>query len=108
MLEQTNYVIVVDFNEDNNFLDDNFLLGWNNLYDWFDCDTIGDEIIETDGSIKQNEWGLIDITRWVSIYVGEDIGDLTDHCSSANSEGYNCTVCKIEKDADDNWIVIPI
>ena len=84
-------------------------LGWNGLYDWYDCDTIGDDIINTDGSIKENDWGLLEIARWVSIYVSEDdVADLKDRADGGNSEGYNCTVCKIEKDGDDNWIVVPV
>jgi hypothetical protein len=104
MLKQTKYVIVVDYSEDNNLLTDNYLLGWNNLHDWFDTDTIGSDIIETDG-IKQNEFGSVDITRWVSIYTSDSVSGLIDHTSSANLEGYDCTICRIEKDAYGNWII---
>jgi hypothetical protein len=110
MLSKTNYVIVVDFDEENNYLEDQYLLGWNSLYDWFDTDTVGDEIIETDGSIKQNEFGLIEIDRWTMIYVSDEKGlpDLQSHCKGGNDEDYNCTVCKLEKDSDGEWIVIPV
>jgi hypothetical protein len=110
MLSKTNYVIVVDFDEDNNLLDDQYLLGWNSLYDWFDTDTVGDEIIETDGSIKQNEFGLIEIDRWTMIYGSDESGlsDLRDHCKSGNEEDYNCVVCRLEKDSDGEWIVVPV
>jgi hypothetical protein len=110
MSRKTNYVIVVDFDEDNNYLEDQYLLGWNNMYDWFDTDTVGDEIIETDGSIKQNEFGLIEINRWVMIYVsdGQYLDELRDTCKSGNEEDINCTVCKIEKDSDGEWIVVPV
>jgi hypothetical protein len=110
MLKTTNYVIVVDFDGDNNYLDDQYLLGWNNMYDWFDTDTVGDEIIETDGSIKQNEFGLIEIDRWTMIYASDERGlsDLQSHCKGGNEEDYNCTVCKIEKDSEGQWIVVPV
>lgn len=110
ILSKTNYVIVVDFDPSNNYLDDQYLLGWNSMYDWFDADTVGDEIIETDGSIKQNEFGLIEIDRWTMIYVSDEKGlsDLRSHCKSGNEEGYDCTVCKLEKDSDDEWIVVPV
>lgn len=109
-MEQPNYVIVVDFDPNNTYLEDNYLLGWNNMYDWYDCDTVGDEIIETDGSIKQNEFGLIEINRWTMLYASDKRGlsDLQSHCKGGNKEGYNCTLCKLEKDSDGDWIVVPV
>ena len=107
-LRPTNFVIVVDFSESNNYLEDQYLLGWNNNYDWFDCESIGDDLIESDGSVKQNEWGLIDIDRWTSVYVGETQSDVQDHSDSGNREGYNCTVCRLEKDSEGEWIVVPV
>ena len=111
-MTETKYVIVVDFNEDNNYLDDQYLLGWNSNYDWFDTETVGDEIINTDGTIKQNEYGLIEIDRWTSVYVGSErslsLSTLKDHCKGGNEEDINCTVCKIEKNTDGEWIVVPV
>ena len=104
----TNFVVVVDFDPNNNYLEDQYLLGWNNKYDWFDCDTCGDEILTPTGRVKKNEFGLIEIDRWVSVYVGETQTDIQSHSDSGNKEGYNCTVCKLEKDSDGEWIVIPV
>ena len=106
-LETTNYVVVVDYKEGQT-LSDCWLLGWNNKYDWFDCDTCGDEIITPTGRIKKCKYGLlIDIDRWVSVYVGNEISDCQSYCDDGNKEGYNCTICKLEKNGDD-WNLIPV
>jgi hypothetical protein len=108
-LSKTNYVIVVDFDPSNNFLDDQYLLGWNNLYDWYDCDTVGIEIITPKGNIKKCKYSfLIDIDRWTSVYVGTEIKDCIDYCKGGNEEGYKCTLCKLEKNSDGEWIVVPV
>ena len=106
MLEKTNYVVVVDF-EEGQTLEDCYLLGWNNKHDWFDTDTCGWEILENDETVKDNKWGLIDIDNWVSVYVGKELDDCKSHSDSGNREGYNCTVCKLEF-VDDEWILIPV
>lgn len=105
-----NYVIVVDYDESNNYLDDQCLLGWNSTYDWFDTDIFGDDIINTDGSIMDNEWGLIRIDRWTEVYAsnGTDLIELRDACKDANEEALNCTVCRIELNKDGQYIVIPV
>lgn len=105
-MSKTNYVVVVDYEEEQT-LGDCCLLGWNNKYDWFDCDTCGDEILTPTGRVKQNNWGLIDIGRQVAVYVGETIKDCQDHCDSANKEGYNCKVCKLEK-VNNIWTLSPV
>jgi hypothetical protein len=102
----TNYVVVVDYVEGQT-LSDCWLLGWNNKYDWFDCDTCGDEILTSTGRVKKNKYGLIDIDRWVSVYVS-DTEEWCRECSNdGNKEGYDCTVCKLEKNGDD-WNLIPV
>jgi hypothetical protein len=106
MLRKTNYVIVVDF-EEGQTLEDCYLLGWSNKYDWFDVDTCGFEIMTPTNKVKKNEYGLIEIDRWVSVYVGEESKDCKSHSDSGNREGYNCTVCKLEF-VDDEWILIPV
>lgn len=105
----TNFVIVVDFNPSNNFLEDQYLLGWSNLYDWYDSNTTGDEIITPKGNIKKCKYGLlINIDRWISVYAGTEIKDCIDYCEGANKEGIKCTVCKLEKNSDEEWIVVPV
>jgi hypothetical protein len=104
----TNFVVVVDFNPDNNYLEDQYLLGWNNKYDWFDCDTCGFEILTPTSRVKKNKFGLIDIDRWVSVYVGEEQKDCRSYSDDGNEEGYNCTVCRLEIDSSGEWIVIPV
>ena len=105
----TNFVVVVDYNSNNNYLEDQYLLGWNNKYDWFDCDTLGDEIITPTGRIKKCEYGLlIPINRWVSVYVGHEQKDCQTYSDDGNKEGYNCTVCRLDKDLNGEWIVVPV
>lgn len=105
----TNFVIVVDFDPNNNYLSDQCLLGWNNKYDWFDSDTCGDEIITPKNRIKRNQDNLlISINRRVSVYVSETESNLKDCCDDGNEEGYHCTICRLEKDSDNEWIVVPI
>jgi hypothetical protein len=58
--KNTNYVVVVDYKEGQT-LEDCYLLGWSNKYDWFDCDTCGDEILTSTGRVKKNKYGLIEI-----------------------------------------------
>jgi hypothetical protein len=102
----TNYVVVVDYVEGQT-LSDCWLLGWNNKYDWFDCDTCGDEILTSTGRVKKNKYGLIDIDRWVSVYVS-DTEEWCRECSNdGNKEGYDCTVCRLEK-IEDDWNLIPV
>lgn len=104
----TNYIIVVDYDKNYQYLDDQSLLGWNNKYDWFDHDTCGFEILTKTGRIKRNKYGLIDINRWVSVYVGEKQSDVQSYSDDGNKEGYDCTVCRIEKDSNGDLIVVPV
>jgi hypothetical protein len=105
-LKNTNYVIVVDYVEGQT-LEDCFLLGWNDKYDWFDCDTCGWEILTKTGRVKKNKYGLLlDIDRWVSVYVTDvDDTNYRSYCDDGNREGYDCTVCKLEKDGDDYKLI---
>ncbi len=102
----TNYVVVVDY-EEGQTLSDCWLLGWSNKYDWFDCDTSGDEILTPTGKVKKNEWGIIHVNSDVGVYVGTEIKDCQSYSDSGNKEGYDCTVCRLEKTEDD-WNLIPV
>ena len=106
-LEKTCHVIVVDYDEDDTLFNC-CLLGWDCKEDWFSTDTYGEDIMTSTGRVKKNKWGLIEIDRWVSVYVSSDtLGDLVRHCDSGNSEGYSCTVCRLEK-RDDDYDLIPV
>lgn len=106
MKKNTNYVIVVGF-EEGQFLEDSYLLGWSCKYDWFDCDTTGDEIMTPTGRVKKNEWGLISINRDVSVYVSDEPDWCREYSDMGKREGYDCTVCKLEK-VNDGIILIPV
>lgn len=105
--KDTNYVVVVDYQEDN-YLGDSFLLGWSNNYDWFDDNTCGYEILTSDNQVQKSKYGiLIEVNDDVSVYVGETLEDCKAYCDSGNQEGYDCTVCKLEKD-DGDYKLIPV
>jgi hypothetical protein len=106
-LRPTNFVIVVDFDPKNTYLDSQSLLGWDNDTDWFDHYTDGDEIITPKNNIKKNKWSLIQIGS-VGLYVGEKQSNVQSYSDSGNREGYDCTVCKLEKDSNDEWRVVPV
>ena len=103
----TNYVIVVDYSPRDQYLENQTLLGWDNDTDWFDHYTYGDEIITPAGRIKRNSHGLIFVGN-VGVYVGESQSDVQSYSDDGNEEGYDCTVCKIEKDNNGDWIVVPV
>lgn len=109
-MDKTNFVIVVDYSEDDNYLEDSYLLGWNNNYDWWDTETIGDDLINIDGTIRENDFGLIKVDRWTMVYASDErsLTDLQDRCKGANKEDLNCTVCRIEEDSEGQWIVVPV
>ena len=108
-MKKTNYVIVVDFEEDNNLLEDQYLLGWNNMYDYWDTETVGDDLIKNDGTIKENEFGLIDIDRWTTIYCNTELTvDFKDTCEGGREDDIDCTICRLEQNNDGEWIVIPV
>ena len=100
------YVVVVDYVEGQT-LEDCFLLGWNSKYDWFDTDTCGWEILTPTGRIKKVDIVTIEIDRWVGVYVSNNVNGCRDHSDSGNREGYDCTVCRLEK-KDDEWLLVPV
>jgi hypothetical protein len=106
-LKPTNYVIVVDY-VDGQTLSDCWLLGWSNKEDWFNCDTYGFEILTKTGRVKKNKYGLLlEIDKWVSVYVSDEQKTLESYCDDGNGEGYDCTVCKLERE-DDDYKLIPV
>lgn len=106
-LKNTNYILVSNY-ENQEYLSDCQLLGWNDKYDWFDDDTFGFEILTKTGRVKKNKFGLLlDIDRWVSVYVSDEQKTLESYCDDGNREGYDCVICKLEKDIDD-YKIIPV
>lgn len=108
MKRQTLYAIVVEPRDDNKYLEDQYLLGWDNESDWFDANIFGHNIIDNDGNIMDNQHGLIEIDYYTFAYASDNIDDLKKCCESANEEGIDCVVCKIEKDNDGQYIIVPV
>lgn len=105
-LSKTNYVIVTDY-EEGQYLEEAYLLGWDHNTDWFATDIDSRDIMTPKGNIKKNRNGFLDVDSHTSTYVGETSKDLFDYAKSAREEGYDCTVCRLEKDEDGDWILIP-
>ena len=106
-LKKTNYVVVAYYDNEE-YLDECCLLGWNGREDYYCTDYYGDDIITPKGNIKKNDRGLIWTSTHTSVYVGETFEDCEDQAKWGNREGLECVVCRLEKDADDNWKVIPV
>lgn len=104
---KTNYVIVVYYNNEE-YLEDCYLLGWNCRDDYYSTDYCGDDIITPKNNIKKNENDLIWVSTNTSVYAGETIEDCLEQAECGNREGLKCMICKLEKDEDENWKVIPV
>ena len=48
------------------------------------------------------------MTLLLDYSISDKQSSIQDYSDSGNDEGYNCTVCKIEKDSDGEWIVVPV
>lgn len=102
-LKKVNYVISTNAHEteDGMYLDELWLLGWDNDTDWF-CDIDSQDIMTKTGRVKKHEWGMIHVNRHETAYVGTDLEDVEDYCQSAIDEGYDCCICRLEKDPENN------
>lgn len=100
------YVVVLDF-EEGICLEDACILGWDNQIDWY-TEVDGGDIMTDDGKVKPvpNRYGTIDVSRLISAYVDASADGLTAVVDGASLEGYNCTVCRIETNADDELILV--
>ena len=109
-LKKTNFVVCSCASqiEDGMCLDEIWLLGWDNRTDWFDTDIDSCDILTENGNVKKNQFGLIFVDRHTAAYVGETQHDCQSHCDSANREGYDCCVCRIEKDETGDLVVYKI
>jgi hypothetical protein len=106
-MKKTNYIVAAHYNGEN-YLEDCCLLGWNSREDWIDTDYYGDDITTPAGNIKKNKYGLIKVSTHTSVYVGETYDNCKTYCDMGNREGLDCRVCKIERDSNNNLIVIPV
>jgi hypothetical protein len=102
------YVVVLDF-EEGICLEDAYILGWDNQIDWY-TEVEGSDIMTNDGKVKPvpNRYGTIDVSRLISAYVDASADGLTAVVDGASLEGYNCTVCRIETNADDELILVKV
>lgn len=98
-LKKTNFVISTNAaeTEDGMYLDELWLLGWDNNTDWF-CDIDSQDIMTPSGRVKKHQFGLIHTSRHEAAYVGFEQKDCQSYCDDAIAEGYNCCICRLEKD----------
>ena len=106
-LRKTNYVVVAYY-EDEEYLEDCCLLGWNGREDYVCTDYYGCDIMTPSGNVKKNKNGLIWTSTHNSVYVGETLDECRTYEEMGNREGLNCRVCKLEKDLFGDIRVISI
>lgn len=108
-LKKVNFVISTNAaeTEDGMYLDELWLLGWDNDTDWF-CDIDSQDIMTKTGRVKKHQFGMIHINRHDTAYVGTDIEDVEDICKQAIDEGYNCCICRLEKDPENNIRIVRV
>ncbi len=109
-LKKTNFVISTNAaeTEDGMYLDELWLLGWDNNTDWF-CDIDSQDIMTPKGNVKKCQYGsMIHTSRHETAYVGSELEDVEDACKQAIDEGYNCCICRLEKDPDNNIRIVRV
>jgi hypothetical protein len=105
---QTNYVLVIDFDPSNNYLEDQYLIGWDNDTDWY-TEVDGSDLLTPTGRLKKRSGCCIDVDRWISCYVDPDLNWMRKTCEDSKREGYDdCIVCRLEKNTDKELIVVPV
>ena len=108
-LKKTNFVISTSATEteDGMYLEELWLLGWDNNTDWF-TDIDSQDIMTAKGNVKKNKWGLIETSRHEAAYVGTELKEVESHCKSAIDEGYDCCICRLDKDAAGDVVVYKV
>jgi hypothetical protein len=98
-LKKTNFVVCSCASEveDGMYLDELWLLGWDNNTDWF-CNIDSQDIMTPTGRVKKNEFGIIHTSSHEAAYVGFEQKDCQSYCGDAIKEGYDCCICRLEKD----------
>ena len=102
-LKQTYFVISTNAaeTEDGMCLDELWLLGWDNKYDWYADDIDSQDLLTPTGRLKKTDGVCcIQIDRWVGCYVDDNQKWMAETCQSAIDEGYDCCLCRLEKDAE--------
>jgi len=100
-MEKT-YVAVMNY-EGEDYLEDVFVLGWDNDSDWFDS-TYGDELLTNNNNLKRHPNGLVHVGE-TGLYIEENKDHIEDYAKSARREGYDCVTCELFKDDNGEWKV---
>lgn len=105
---QTNYVLVIDFDPSYEYLEDQLMVGWDNDNDCY-TEVEGFDLLTPTGRLKKTDGVCcIRIDKWIGCYVDDDLNWMKKTCESSKDEGYDCIVCRIEKNTDKELIVVPV
>lgn len=106
-MAKTNYVIAMDYAGEH-YLEELYLLGWNNREDWYDTLVDSYDIIGDDDTVLPNNDGLLFVDKDTAAYVGETYEQLVDYCNDAIKEGYDCTILEIKYNDAGVPVVFPV
>lgn len=106
-LKKTNYVVVAYYDNEE-YLEDCCLLGWDGREDYYCTSFYGSDIITSKNNIKKNDCGIINTSAYCCVLASDTFEECKHDCDMGNREDLECVVCKLEKDSDDKWKVIPI
>ena len=99
-LKQTNFVISTNAaeTEDGMYLDELWLLGWDNHTDWY-TEIDSQDIMTPKGNVKKCEYNcMIQVNSHEAAYVSNTLDGCQSYCEDAIDEGYDCCICRLEKD----------
>lgn len=103
VLETTNFVVCscASSVEDGMYLEQVWLLGWDNDTDWYTSDIDAQDIMTPSGKVKQCKYGsMIAVSRHETAYVGHTIENCKSACDGGIKEGYDCCILRLETDSE--------
>ena len=96
------YIAVMDYDGET-YLNNVFVLCWDNDEDWFGYET-GDELLTKNNNLKRHPDGLVCV-RNSGIYIDEDPNVIEEYAEDVREEGYDFVTCELFQDTDGEWKV---
>lgn len=106
-MEKTNFVIAMDYAGEQ-YLEELYLLGWDNRDDWYDTLVDAYDIIGDDDTVLPNDHGILFVDNDTAAYVGETYEQLVEYRDDAIREGYDCTILEIKYNDVGVPVVFPV
>lgn len=106
-MAKTNYAIAMDYAGEQ-YLEELYLLGWDNRDDWYDTLVDAYDIIGDDDTVLPNDHGLLFVDKDTAAYVGETYEHLISYRDDAIREGYDCTIVEIKYNDAGIPVVFPV